>query len=160
MWVDPLEIRNRPLHPHCIRHIKRCVSMVRPKGSRAQQKSCHYQNGPHLTIHLRPRRWSMKASHESHNLHVPLGRNPRSRNDSLPLAGTGWYYKSGDFTLDPAGSDIATRQLLSEIGADENMEPNPGSYNVVRPVTASSPSLRRSEEVAYPLLIVIAISIR
>ncbi len=40
--------------------------MVRPKGSRAQQKSYHHQNGPHLTIHPRPRRRSMKASHQLH----------------------------------------------------------------------------------------------
>src|ERR1700732_4188591 len=66
MWVDPLEIRNRPLHPHSMRHIKRCIPMMRPKGGRPQRKSYHRQNGPHLTIHYRPRRWSMKALHQFH----------------------------------------------------------------------------------------------
>src|ERR1700757_1008621 len=70
MRVDPLEIRNRPFHFHGMLRIKRCQPMVRPKTRYAQQKSCH-QNGSHLTVRHRPRRWSMKPWHQFHDLHAP-----------------------------------------------------------------------------------------
>jgi hypothetical protein len=124
MWVDPLEIRNRPLHPYGMRHIKRCIPMVRPKGIHAQQKSYHHQNGPHLTIHPLPRRRSMKASHQFHICILWAGIL------DLEMTFYHWQQQAGIVNqaiilVEPAGSDIATLQQLSEIGAYENKELKP-----------------------------------